>query len=145
MYEEQVVEVERLLVQQIEGSSSKIDVEKYLKICEELGEEPDPERMPPDASVFPLEVQVAFFVYNHLSDRYEGMSGTYLGKEWGPCFKLFELFEVEDTVVTHFFMKMIERLTITHSAKLAEKDRKQRERKNNAAGGGKSFTHNVRG
>lgn len=101
--------------------------------------------MPPDASTFPLEVQVAFFIYNLLSDRFEGMSGTYLGKEWGICISLFNLYKVEDPVTTHFFMKMIERLSVAHSAKLAEKDRKQRERKNTTAGGGKTFTHNVRG
>ena len=53
--------------------------------------------MPLDASAFPVEVQVAFFVFDLLSDRWEGMSGTYLGKDWAPAKFIMETFEVEDT------------------------------------------------
>ena len=110
-----------------------------------MGEEPDPERMPPDASDFPLEVQVAFFMYNLLSDRFEGMSGTYLGKEWGPCESLFEWYKIEDKQETYTFMKLIEQVTVKHSAEQAAKQRKAEERKRANSGAGKTYTHNVRG
>ena len=38
--------------------------------------------MPLEASAFPYEVQVAFFMFDLLSDRWDGMSGMYLGKDW---------------------------------------------------------------
>ena len=45
-----------------------MDKEKYLRLCEQLGQEPDPAKMPLEISVFPEEVQVAFFVYDRLSE-----------------------------------------------------------------------------
>jgi hypothetical protein len=51
-------------------------------LCEQLGQDPDPNKMPLEASAFPYEVQVAFFMFDLLSDRWDGMSGTYLGKDW---------------------------------------------------------------
>lgn len=100
--------------------------------------------MPRETS-FPIEVQVAFFVFNLLSDRWEGMSGMYLGKEWTNCEYLFELHEIKDTKITYFFMKMIETLTIEHHAKKQEQQRKKEERQRSNSGGGKTYTHNVRG
>ena len=44
--------------------SNTIQVDTYLKICEELGEEPDPNKMPPEMSDFPYEVQMAFLIHN---------------------------------------------------------------------------------
>ena len=41
-----------------------MDVEKYLRICEQLGQEPDPTKMPLDSSGFQEENQVAFFMFS---------------------------------------------------------------------------------
>ena len=38
--------------------------------------------MPLEPSGFPEEVQVAFFMFSCLSDNWDGMSGSYLGKNW---------------------------------------------------------------
>ena len=65
--------------------------------------------MPLEASVFPDEVQVAFFVYNYLSDVWEGMSGSYMGKNWGPLQTYFDLFKIKDQKTVLYFMKMYER------------------------------------
>ena len=46
-----------------------IDTEKYLAVCEQLNQEPDPIKMPPAMDSFPLEVQEAFFLHRMLSDR----------------------------------------------------------------------------
>ena len=80
-YQQQVAEVHKLLERYVR-ESDQLDVEKYLRICEELGQEPDPAKMPLEPSEFPEEVQVAFFIYEFLEDHWEGMSGTYLGKHW---------------------------------------------------------------
>jgi len=78
--------------------------------------------MPLEISDFPSEVQVAFFIFSYLEDRFEGMSGQYMGKSWNNLQYLFELFDVEDK---------------------AERKRKAEERK--SASGGKQYTHNVKG
>lgn len=124
--------------------SSQIDVDKYLKICEQLGEEPDPEKMPLDASDFPEEVQVAFFVFNMLSDVWEGMSGSYMGKNWTDAEFIFKVHEIQDKKSVLYFAKMYERILMNYRAEEAEKKRKADERKSKA-GGGKNYTHNVRG
>ena len=98
----------------------------------------------PQETFYPEEVQVAFFVYSLLPDRWDGMSGTYLGKDWSPCDFFLNLHDIEDKKVTVFFMKLIERITVRHSSEEADKRRKKEERKSKS-GDGKTYTHNVRG
>ena len=104
---------------------------------------PDPKKMPLEVSDFPDEVQVAFFVFNLLSDRWDGQSGTYLGKDWTQCPQLFELYELEDRRTVLFIMKLYESLIIQQRLKDQEQRRKAEERR--AKQGGKKYTHNVRG
>ena len=95
-YEEQVGRVRSLLERIVKEQDSKFDLDKYLLLCEQLGEEPDPAKMPLGLSEFPEEVQVAFFVFGLLPDHYEGMTGTYMGKYWDGIDYYFKLFEVEE-------------------------------------------------
>ncbi len=121
-------------------------MDKYLLVCEQLGEEPDPAKMPLDTSTFPAEVQVAFFIFGLLSDRWEGMSGSYLGKDWTNLeyiFKLHEIEPIERPVIFHI-MKIYENIIVDYKFKEAEKKRKAEERRANSARG-KTYTHNVRG
>ena len=120
-----------------------MDVEKYLRICEQLGQIPDPAKMPLESSAFPEEVQVAFFMFDLLSDRWDGMSGTYLGKDWSTCLQLFEVYEVEDTKNTIFFMKLYEAVLMKHRMEEQDRNRKAAERKQQQAC--KTYAHNVRG
>ena len=143
-YWEQVAEIRKLLERYVKEDSS-IDVEKYLTVCEQLGQEPDPAKMPLDSTDFPVEVQVAFFMFSLLSDNWEGMSGSYMGKLWTDLDFLFDLYQVDDREVVFYFMKLYEGTLISYRAQEAEKRRKAEERKAKSAGGGKNYTHNVRG
>lgn len=100
--------------------------------------------MPLTREVFPYEVQVAFFMFDLLSDVWEGMSGTYMGKEWSSCSLLFDTYEVEDKKIVLYFMKIYERILMSYRAEQAEKRRKAEERKAQKSGG-KNYTHNVKG
>lgn len=113
-------------------------------MCEQLGKEPDPEKMPLETSAFPVEVQVAFFIFDLLSDRWEGMSGSYLGKDWSCVDFLLDTYEVEDRPTVVYFMKMYEILVVNAKSEEAERKRKAEERKQKASSG-KNFTHNVTG
>ena len=108
-----------------------------------MGQEPDPAKMPLDASAFPVEVQVAFFVFSLLSDNWDGTTGTYLGKHWDQCNQLFDLYEIEDQKDIMYFMKLYEATLVNHRMEVAEEKRKQSERKSQQ--GGKTYTHNVKG
>mgnify|MGYP000025105917 FL=1 len=118
-------------------------MDKYILICEQLGQEPDPDKMPIEISGFPTEVQVAFFVFSFLEDRYEGMSGQYMGKNWNNIQYLFELFEVHDRREVLYIMKIYENIIVKYQSDKSDRKRKADERK--SAGGGKTFTHNVQG
>lgn len=100
--------------------------------------------MPLEATAFPAEVQVAFFVYSYLSDVWEGMSGSYMGKDWSHIDTLFTLFEIEDPKIVLYYMKMYEGIVIEHRAEEAERKRKADDRKRQQASGA-TYTHNVKG
>ena len=100
--------------------------------------------MPLDSSDFPYEIQVAFFIYHQLAERWEGMSGTYMGKDWTHCPHLFEVFEVEDKKTTIIFMKIIESIMMKQAFEEQERKRQADERKRQQSSG-KTYAHNVRG
>lgn len=112
-------------------------------ICEQLGEEPDPNRMPLETSDFPSEVQVAFFIFGFLEDNWEGMSGAYLGKNWNTVEYFFNLYEIENPKLIIFLMKIWESILVSYRAEKAERKKKADERK--SARGGKTYAHNVKG
>tara|TARA_B100001250_G_scaffold15210_1_gene13292 strand:- start:10627 stop:10926 length:300 start_codon:yes stop_codon:yes gene_type:complete len=99
--------------------------------------------MPLDISDFPSEVQVAFFMFNLLSDNWDGMTGTYMGKDWAQCTQLFEIYSIEDPTTTIYFMKMYESLLV--GARIAEQKRKSDAQKRKSEQAGKKYTHNIRG
>ena len=85
--------------------------------------------MPLTYSDFPSEVQVAFFMFDLLSDVWEGMSGTYMGKDWSSASFLFQTYEIEDPRQTLYFMKLYEREVMAQRAEEADQRRKQEEQK----------------
>ena len=102
--------------------------------------------MPLTLGDFPHEVQVAFFIYGFLSDRYEGMSGTYMGKEWNIIEFLLDIHKVKDKALIFYFCKVLEMEAVKISSEKAEAKRKADDRRTkSSAGSGKTYTHNVQG
>lgn len=99
--------------------------------------------MPLELSDFPGEVQVAFFMFGLLPDRWDGMSGSYMGKYWDGIEYFFKVYGIEDPKQTFYFMKLYENILISHKADKADQKRKADQRK--AKSGGKNYTHNVTG
>ena len=118
----------------VREADSKLDVDKYLLVCEQLGQEPDPAKMPLAPSDFPEEVQVAFFMFSLLPDHWEGMSGTYMGKYWDGIDYFFKLYEVDDVKTIIYIMKMYEAKIVNYRAEKAEAKRKQEQRKSKSGG-----------
>ena len=71
------------------------------------------------------------------------MSGTYLGKDWSNLEYFFNLYEIEEPKVILYIMKIYENVVVSDRQDEAERKRRAEERK--SAGGGKNFTHNVKG
>ena len=110
---------------------------------ERLGREPDPSKAPLEIYHFPLEVQEAFAIHAMLPDRWDGMSGTYMGKYWDGIDYFFKLYEVENPRIILYFMKLYENQIVSYRAEKAEQKRKADERKSKS--GGKNYTYNVKG
>lgn len=72
-----------------------MDKQAYFEMCEMLGSEPIEEEIPIEMDDFPDLVQRTMLVYSYLADIWEGMSGTYMGKDLSILFNLFEIFEIE--------------------------------------------------
>ena len=132
LFDEQVEELEERLARYVKEQDSSISRDTYLKICKELGKEPDPQKMPLDISEFPSEMQVAFFVFSLLPDVWEGMSGTYMGKDWSSLTEMLNIFEIEDRRSTVYLMKLYENVIVQFRAKKEEGKRKAEERKQKA-------------
>lgn len=76
------------------NSGEGVSKEVYLEMCEMMGTDPDPEHMPVEYGDFPTEIQVGINTYSLLQDRWEPMSGTYLGKDLTNLETLLRLLEV---------------------------------------------------
>ena len=67
------------------------------------------EKMPPEISDFPYEVQLAEAFFRLLPDRWEGNSGSYMGKDWSALGALFDIFDINnDKEIITYFLKVIE-------------------------------------
>jgi hypothetical protein len=95
--------------------------------------------MPVSTSELPEEMQWAFLVFSHLPDRWEGMSGSYLGKDWSSINFFLDLFEIEDKKTLVFFLANIESKYVKQMADKMNQQRKQQERQANAG----KYAHNV--
>jgi len=84
------------LKQYLDNAKVGMTAESYIRMEQELGEEPDFDKMPPSYEDFPLYVHTAFEIFNALPDTYSGgMSSIYSGKNYSSLDILFSLHLVE--------------------------------------------------
>lgn len=74
--------------------------EQYFEMCEMMGNDPIEEEIPVEISDLPYEVQLAYNVYNSLNDNWEGMSGSYLGKQFQGIGEVMDIMGVDDKKTT---------------------------------------------
>lgn len=91
-------------------------------MCEMMGSTPLEEEIPVEISDFEDEVQTAFEIYNILPDIWEGMSGSYLGKNYAAIESLFNGYsiDVSDRLIYLQIMSLID------SAKASDIHRRQK-------------------
>ena len=73
-----------------------------------MGVEPKEEDIPKDPSAFSLEAQQALIMLNVLPDKWEGMSGTWLGKEYSGLLDIMDLYQIEDKKEVFELLKVCE-------------------------------------
>ena len=106
----------------------KHTAERYYEICEQLGKEVDPEKIPPEWGDFPESVQQAVNIYHSLGDRIAADIG-FLGKDYTLLPTLLEIEEVSDLDFTIEIILWLETRTVNKSneemKKAHEKIKKQ--------------------
>ena len=76
-----------------------------------------------------------------MPDRWDGMSGSYMGKDWGCLGTLLDLYEVEDKREVTYFIKAIESENSSSLNDELNKKRKAQERASKAKTGGISSSN----
>jgi len=103
--------------------------ERYYMMCEQLGQEPKPEEIPATFEDFPHIVQTAMNIHAILPDKWEGFSGTYMGKEYVLLpYLTDEVYKVDNKAQLVQFVTLIDRIIMEYRA--ADQKRKQRKNKN---------------
>jgi hypothetical protein len=81
---------------------------QYFEMCEQMGWEPREEDIPVDPSTLSLEAQQALVITQSLPDKWEGMSGAWLGKDYSGLGTILDIYEVEDKRTVFELMKICE-------------------------------------
>lgn len=100
--------------------------EQYFEMCETLGSEPVESEIPVDLNDFPPEIQEIFNIYFLMSDIWDGMSGTYQGKNTSIVFELLDVYNIprEDRLVYLTFIRAMDNVRkrlINEKVKQAQK------------------------
>lgn len=69
--------------------------EKYYMVCEQTGQEPNPDKVPPEIQDFPMDVQKAVTLFNMLGDRIYPDIG-YLGKDYTQLETYMGVYEIQN-------------------------------------------------
>ena len=80
----------------------------YFEMCEMMGFDPIEEDIPVEFEDLPLEVQEAYQVYDILTDNWEGMSGSYLGKHFAGIQDIMSMLGIEDPSTTIKLIMLID-------------------------------------
>ena len=73
-----------------------------------MGVEPKEEDIPKDPSTFSLEAQQALVLMNALPDKWEGMNGVWLGKDYGGLGDILQIYDVQETREVFELLKICE-------------------------------------
>jgi hypothetical protein len=101
---------------------------KYISMCEALGDPIIESDMPPDIEDFPSYVHISLDIFNCLPDTYSGgMDPIYSGKDIGAMTSLFKIMEVDPKDYIRI-LKVVQYLD-TRARKKAISEAKKRARK----------------
>lgn len=97
--------------------------EKYLAVCDQMGQEPSEDKCPPDFDDMPVPVQQAIEVFNKLGDRVFPDIG-YMGKDFTSLDLHMEVVGVENKEI---FLETMVRLDASMIKRSAEQMKKARD------------------
>jgi len=77
-----------------------------------MGHEPVEDKIPIEFGDFPPDVQEILEIYSFLPNKWEGMSGSYIGKDFGLLPELFNIYETVNKKFTLTLLVYIDRINI---------------------------------
>ncbi len=117
----------------LDNSGIGMSKEAYLRMCFEMGDEPDPNKIPPEITDFPIQVHQAFEIYNALSDNYvnNSVSVVFVGKDYSAFDIVAELVLVpkEDRLEVFRIVQFLDSRARQQALKDAEKAAKKLSKK----------------
>jgi len=102
--------------------------ERYFKMCEQLGQEPIEDEIPPDWEDFPEIAILAITVFSMLGDRLAADIG-YLGKDFTNLSHYLEIYEIEDKELFLEILTSLESRAIKQSQEELKGEREKLKRK----------------
>jgi len=105
----------------MQNSNVSMTRDQYFEMCEMLGTEPVESEIPVEFDDMPLEVQTSLLIYRILRDDWEGMSGTYMGKNINGIFDIFTAYEI-DNRDKKFYLELIHIIDSIRSKEINSKN-----------------------
>jgi len=102
--------------------------ERYFKMCEQLGQEPNPEEIPPGIEDFPEITVQAMTTFSSLGDRIFPDIG-YLGKDFTTLPYYIEMYDIQDTELFLEILTYLESRAIKASQEQLKREREKLKRK----------------
>jgi len=94
--------------------------DKYLRVVEEMGKEPDFDKMPLDYSDLCPDAQIAVNIYNRLGNRVYGDVG-FVGKDYTNLPILIEIFQITNKDLLIDLLNVMDSVNIDKSQKAMKK------------------------
>ena len=85
-----------------------MDSEHYFQMCEQMGWEPKAEEIPLDPAHLDYVVQCALILFNCLPDKWEGMSGSWMGKDYAGLMDIMNIYQMDNKKDVFTLLKVAE-------------------------------------
>lgn len=138
--EEQKEKVLERLERMLNNTDTGMTRERYLEMCEQMGNEPVEEEIPPDIEDFPSIVNEAVNTFNMLGDRIYPEIG-YVGKDYTNLNHYIDLYGIEDK---EYFLHLLSWLDARAIKKSSEEIKRQYDKMKRQNSGKRSQT-NIKG
>jgi hypothetical protein len=96
-----------------ESAPGGVTTEQYLLLCTQLGQTPDPSKIPKSINHFPPIIQTAMRIYHKLPDLTTslGMEGSiYAGKDYSAFLNICKIYYIHDDYDRMIVMNVCEHL-----------------------------------
>lgn len=94
-------------------------------MCEMLNSEPVDSEIPIEFDDLLDITQQALEIYSYLPDRWEGMSATFMGKDYSIVFELFNVYEILEKAEQRIMLKIMSLTDKTRSDIISKKYKTQ--------------------